>query len=138
MSSAWESSLAKMRVFGTSVRPGKASGQHLVAELLEDGANLALADDIAVKLVGGVGQILVEQFEPFGAGELVALVHVNARVTSLDGRALLGDAGPDAVHIEVHIDAIGDGFGVAILHDHILIEKADGLAAGGGGKADEE
>jgi hypothetical protein len=68
----------------------------------------------------------------------VAFVHVDARVSGLDGRALLRDARADAVHIEVHVDAIGDGLGVAILHDHILIEEANGLAAGRGGEANEE
>ena len=30
------------------------------------------------RAVGGVGEILVEQFEALGAGELVALVHIDA------------------------------------------------------------
>ena len=59
MSSAWESSLAKIRVLGTSVRPGKASRQNLVAELLDDSADLAFRDNVAVELVGGVGHVLV-------------------------------------------------------------------------------
>ena len=42
---------------------GEGIGQHLVAELLEDGADLALGDDIAVELVGGVGEVLIELFE---------------------------------------------------------------------------
>ncbi len=117
---------------------GEGVGQHLVAELLEDGADLAFGDDVAVELVGGVGEVLTEQFEPLGAGELVALVHIDAGVAGDDGGALLGDAGADAVNVEVHVDAVGDGLVVAVLHDEVLIEEADGLAGGRGGEADQE
>ena len=94
--------------------------------------------NIAVEFVGGVGEILAEFLQALGAGELVALVHINAGRVRDNGRAALGDAGADAVHVEVHVDAVGDGLVVAVLHDEVLIKEADGLPGGRGGEADEE
>ena len=68
----------------------------------------------------------------------MALVHIDAGRLGDDGGALLGDAGADAVDIEVHVDAVGHGLVVAVLHDEVLIEEADGLAGGRGGEADQE
>ncbi len=68
----------------------------------------------------------------------MALVHVNAGFIGNNGGALLGDAGADAVNVEVHIDVVDDGLVVAVLHDEVLIEEADGLAGGCGGEADQE
>src|SRR5439155_21544201 len=100
--------------------------------------NLALRHDIAVKLVGGVGEVLVEELQPLAAGELVTLVHVDAGGPRLDGRTLLGDPGADAVHVKVHIYAIGNRLAVPVLHDKVLIEEADGLAIGRSGEPDQE
>ena len=50
MSSAWESSLAKMSVLGTSVRPGKSSVKSLSRKVCEDGADLVDGDHVAVEL----------------------------------------------------------------------------------------
>ena len=50
MSSAWESSLAKMSVFGTSVRPGKSSVKRRRGRS-EHGADLIGRNDGAVEFV---------------------------------------------------------------------------------------
>ena len=41
-------------------------------------------------------------------------------------------------YVEVDVDAVGDGLVVAVLHDEVLVEEADGLAGRRGGEADEE
>jgi type I restriction enzyme, R subunit len=92
---------------GNFLSVGKSIGQDLVAELPKDGANLALGDDIAVEIVGRVGKVLLEALQSLGAGELVTLVHVDAGIIGDDGRASFGDAGADAINVEVHIDVVG-------------------------------
>src|ERR1700730_9518399 len=108
---------------------------HRNAPALRPHTNLALGDDITVKFVCGVGEVLIESFEPLGAGEFVALVHIDASRVGNDGRAALSDARADAVNVEVHVDSVGDSFVVAVLHDEVLIEEADGLAGGRGSEA---
>ena len=134
MSSAWESSLQKMRVFGTSVRPGKSSVQR-VAEGLQDGADLILHDDGAVELFRGVGEVVVELLPADSAGLFVAAIDEEA---FLDRAALLGDLRFDAVNVVADIDAIGDGALVRIFADEVLIKEADRLFARRGGEPDEE
>ena len=51
MSSAWLSSLAKMRVFGTSVRPGKISVKRRSRKVRTMGADLVLGHDPAVQFL---------------------------------------------------------------------------------------
>ena len=55
----------------------------------------------------------------------------------LDGAALLGDARADAVHLPVHVDAVRHGALAGVLHHQVLVEKTEGLLAGGGGQADQ-
>ncbi len=50
---------------------------------------------------------------------------------------MLADERADAVDIEIHVDAIGDGLLVVVLHDQVLIEEAEGLLGRRGGQADE-
>ena len=61
-----------------------------------------------------------------------------SRVAGGDRGPLLCDLGADAVDVEVHVHAIGHGLVVAVLHDEVLVEEADGLAGGRGGEADQE
>ncbi len=51
---------------------------------------------------------------------------------------MLADQGADAIDVKVHVDAIGHGLLVVVLHDQILIEEAEGLLGGRGGEADDE
>src|SRR5262249_677810 len=65
-------------------------------------------------------------------------VHINAGVAGRDSRTLFGDAGTDAVNIEIDVDAVGDSLVMAVLHDEVLVEKADRLAGRRGGEPDDE
>ena len=112
--------------------------QHPVSELPQHRADLALRDHVAVELVGGVGEILVEQLQPFSACQPVAHVYVEAGLIGGDGGALLGDGRLDAVHVEVDVHPVDHRLVVSVLHDEVLVEEADGAAGGGGGQADEE
>ena len=101
------------------MRPGKL-GQHLVPELADDGADLALGHDVAVEFVGRVGQVSssissrsarvslwrLSTYTPVGSATMVA--------------PSFGDPGADAINVEVHVDAVGDGLVVAVLHDEVL------------------
>ena len=69
---------------------GEDIGEELVAEFADDGADLVWGDHVAIELVGGVGEIGIEQFGSAGAGEAVALVDPEA---GLHARAGGGDAG---------------------------------------------
>jgi hypothetical protein len=62
------------------------------------------------------------------------LFHV---VAGFDLAALLGDGGADAVDVVVDVDAVGHGLLVAVFHDQVLVEEAEGLLGGRGGEADE-
>jgi hypothetical protein len=64
----------------------------------------------------------------------VPTVHVEAFLHLVAG---LGDAGADAIDLVADIHAIGDGALVAVFHDEVLAEEADGLLGRRGGEADE-
>src|SRR5260370_107034 len=59
-------------------------------------------------------------------------------LAGVDLGPLLSNTGADAVDVEVHIDAIGDGLLVAVFHDQVLVEETQRLFAGRGGKSDQE
>ena len=80
MSSAWLSVLANISVFGISSRPGNISGQ-LVAEGADDGADLVGVDDIAVEILGTIGEVLVLDLPALAARQ-------DARASRLAWRAL--------------------------------------------------
>ena len=134
MSSAWLSSLAKIRVLGTSRAAGEDLGEQLVAEGADDGADLVHRDDVAVELLGLVGEVLVELLPADLAGLPVALVDVE---TGVDRRAALGDLGADAVDVEVDVHAVGHGLVVVVLHHQVLVEEAKRLLRGRGRQADQ-
>ncbi len=60
MSSAWLSSLAKISVLGTSVRPGKISVGSLSRKVRTMVRIWSGGHHVAVELVGVVGEVLVE------------------------------------------------------------------------------
>ena len=89
MSSAWESSLAKMSVLGTSVRPGKSSVNSASLEGLQHGADLRRDDDGAVELRARcMSRSSSSRSQRPRAGLLAAAIDVEAL---LDLAALLGD-----------------------------------------------
>ena len=126
MSSACASDLAKIRVFGTSVRPGKISVNSRSLNVLHDRADLVLGHDRAVEVLGLVVEVLVELLQPLGSRLAVAELRHEA---GFDRRALLGDLGPDPVHVEVDVHAVGDGLLVAVLHHEVLVEEPERLLA---------
>ena len=101
MSSAWESSLAKISVFGTSAAAGEDLGEEPVAEGLEHGADLVLGDDGAVERLGAVADLLVEFLPAQRARLPVAELGDDPRV---DGAAALGDLSANPVDVEVDVD----------------------------------
>ena len=109
-------------------------GLQLVAEGADDGADLVDGDDIAVELVRGVGEILVERLPAFLAGLLVAVLDL---VRLLDDGPFGGDAGADGVDVVGDVDVVADGVLVGVFHDEVLVEEAEGLLVRGGGEADE-
>ena len=113
---------------------GKDLSEELLLERLDDGADLVRGHHVAVELVGIVGEVVVELFPASGAGLTVALFHIEARIHFGAG---LGDGGADAVHVVVHVHAVGHGLLVVVLHDEVLIEEAEGLLVGRGGEPDE-
>ena len=58
------------------------------------------------------------------AGELIALVYPK---TGFDQAAALSDVRYDAEDIIADADAVGNGTLVAVLHNQILVEEAEGL-----------
>ena len=116
----------------------KRGGQQALPKLLQHGANLALGHDVPVHLVGGVGEVVLQQFQAFLARQLVALGHVGRVLAGFDGGAFFGNARLDAVNVEIHVHAVQHGLVVAILHHQILVEEAQHLAGWRGGEADQE
>ena len=74
---------------------GEDLGEEAVAEGADDGADLVGGDDVAVELIGGVGEVLVELPPADLPGLAVALVDI---LLGLDGGAALGDGGGDFVN----------------------------------------
>ena len=113
---------------------GEDLGGQLVAEGAHERADLVHGHHVAVELVGVVGEVFVELLPAHLAGELVAQVHV---VAGFDLAAGFAHLGADAVDVVVDVDAVGHGLLVAVLHDQVLVEEAEGLLAGRGGEADQ-
>ena len=97
-----------------------------VSERANDEPDLVPGDDLPVEIIRVVGDILVRPFPSDRSGLTVPNAD-HGLGTGLNGRALLGDVRADAVDLEVDVYAIGDRLLVAILHDEILVEKAEGL-----------
>ena len=121
----------RLRHFGAA---GKDFSEELVPVGPNDGADLIRGDDVAVELVGFVFELFVQLLPAHGAGRPVALVH---EVAGIDLGAAFGDLGLDAVDVVVDVDAVGHRLLVAVFHHQVLIEKAEGLLVGRGGKADD-
>ena len=144
MSSAWESSLAKISVLGmltsrpcsSTSRSGNIAGR-LSRNALDDRADLVLGDDLSIKGSGVVGEILVDGFEAFLPGLAVA-ERGDVTLAAFDGRARLGDRRGEPEHVEVDVHAIGDRLREAVLHHQVLVEEPERLLARRRGEADEE
>ena len=115
---------------------GEDLGEELVLEGADDGADLVGGDDVAVELVGVVGEVFVQLLPADAAGLPVALVDLEARPRPATPCSVI--VGADAVDVEVDVHAVGHGLLVVVLHDEVLVEEAEGLLGGRGGQADEE
>ena len=121
--------------FGNMGAVRKNLGEELVAEGADHRADLVGNHHIAVQLAAAIGKLLVEQFGTAGAGEAVALFDVKPGIHFGAGP---GNLRADIVDVVIDIDAVLNGFGVAVIHHHVAVEKADGLFGGRGGKTDQE
>jgi hypothetical protein len=137
MSSAWLSSLAKISVLGTSVRPGNISGEEPVAERADDGSDLVLGHDAAIERCRVVRDVVVRKLPAHAPRLPVAVAHRRAHFR-FDRRALGADARADLVDLEVHVHAIGHRLLVAVLHDQVLVEKPERVLGRRGGEPDQE
>ena len=121
--------------FGDFGSPGEDFGEAFF-EGADDESDLVFSDDIAVKLIGGVGEVVVEFLVFFGFGTAVAVRDEGAGFFDEPG-AIPGDFGFDTEDVEADIDAISDGAFVGVVLHEVLVEEAEGLLGGGGGEADE-
>jgi hypothetical protein len=110
-------------------------GEELVAKLANDGADLVGGYDIAIEILGGVGEVGIEELGAAGAGEAVALVDPIAGFHARAGRS---NAGADLVDVEIDVHAIGYGVGVGVGGHDVLVEEAQGVLGGRSGQTDEE
>ncbi len=66
--------------FGDLGAAGEDLGEEFVPEGADDGADLVLGDDVAVELVGVVGEVIVEFLPADLAGQAVAFVDDETRL----------------------------------------------------------
>ena len=102
--------------------------RQLVLERADHQPNLVLGHHVAVELIGGVGQVVVEFLVLLLLGAAVAVRHEDARLSDQLG-PVLGDFGFDAVHVVADVDAIDDGLLVGVVLHQVAVEEADGLRA---------
>ena len=110
-------------------------GRHRVAQRGDDGPDLVGGDDPAVEIGGVVVEVVVHAVEALVPGLPVPELRNHAGVNRAARRA---DLGTDTEHVEIHVHPVGDGALVAVLHDQVLIEEAEGLLAGRRCQPDEE
>ena len=118
------------------MRPGKDFRQ-LLLERADHEANLVLGHHVTVKLVGGVGQVVVKFLVLLALGAAIPVRHEDARLSSELG-PVLGDLRFDAVHVVADVHAIDHGLLVGVVLHQIAAEEADGLRGRRGGQADQE
>ncbi len=117
--------------------PTGEHGGQVVSDRPDDGADLVLGNDLAVKVALVVDDVLIDRLQPLLACFSIAKLGDVPR-SGLNGGAALGDGRRQAEHVEVDVDPVGDGLGEPVLHHQVLVEEAKRLLARGGGEADEE
>lgn len=108
--------------------------RQLVAEGADDGAYLVGVDDVAVKLGRGIGLVFVLLLPALLAGELFAALDL---LLGANLRTLLGDLGFNHINFIANVHAIGHGFFVAVVADHVFLEEPVGAVVRRSGEADE-
>ena len=109
--------------------------EQLILKCSDDGANLVFRHHVAVKLVGCVGQVLLQLIPADLPCQSVPPVNV---VPGIHCRALLGDLCANPVGVEVYVHSVGHRLLVVVLHDQVLMEEAEGLLGWSCGQAYEE
>jgi len=126
-------------IFGKNQRlghlgPSRKELRQAVAVGCNHRPDLAGAGHPPVQFRRVVGKILVQLLPTLAAGAFILHPHPPAL---LNGAALLGNPGANAVHLAIHIHPISHRPLAGIFHHQVLIEKAKGLLAGGGGQPDQ-
>ncbi len=114
-----------------------AAGEYLrplVAEGADDSANLVGVDDVAIKLLGGIGDILILNLPALPARQAFAFLDLLPR---LELAAVPGLLRIDGIDFAADIDAVGDGLFMVVFADDVLSEEAVGAVVRRGGQADE-
>ncbi len=117
-----------------------APREHLREEPLLEGAHhepyLVLGHHVAVKLVGRVGEVVVQRRVPLRARPAVAPGDEEVRLV-LQRSAALRHPRADAVHVEADVHGVGDCLLVAVLHDQVAAEEPYGLLGWRGRQPDQ-
>ena len=123
MSSAWLSVLAKIRVFGTSLRPGKISGSlsRKVRMTVRIWSGLTISRSSCVARI-----VLVLVLSSPSASCGVSRSRFSTCCSALSVRALPGALGFDDIDLVADIHAVGDGLLMAVFADDVLVEEAVG------------
>ncbi len=136
MSSACESSLAKISVFGTSVRSGNVSFSTLSRNVWTIRRIWSMATTFRSRSAAVVGDVLVRRL-PARLPRLPVAVADHRPRRGLDGGARGGDLRANAVDLVVAVDAVGDRLRVRVLHHDVLVEEAVGVLGRRGREADQ-
>jgi len=123
--------LGTYRRSGWPGRGGKIIGEQPVPERLKHQLELPDADHAVADLGARVAEVVVQLLISLPLGAPVPARHNGA---GLDGVALVGLLGADAVHLEVDVDVVGDGLLVGVLAHQVLVEEPERLFDGGGGQ----
>ena len=121
-------------VFAIGAAAVRKDFRQLVAEGLDDLADLGFIDDVAVERLVGIGFVFVLGFPAFGAGELFAFLDEALE----NGATVLGDLGFDEVDLALDVHTIGHGVLVGVFGNDVLIEEGVGAGVRRGGKTNEE
>ena len=119
-SSAWWSSLQKIRSLRHLAAAGKQFGEQAVAIGFEHGADLIRRNHRAVELLCRIGEVLVQFLVALGPRALVADRNL---VALRDGSAMLADIGADAIDLVRDVDPVRHRALVGVLGDEVAAEK---------------
>ena len=111
-------------------------GEQLLADRAQHRADLIRRHHAAIQRRCRVGEVVLQGLPALLPREPVALVHAQPW-PRLHRGALLPHLGADLIHPEGHIHLVAHGLFVAVLTHHVLVEVGVGVAAGGGGEADD-
>src|SRR5690554_1116838 len=112
--------------------PARKDSRQAVAEGADDRTDLIRVDDIPVELFAGIGLILILGFPALLARLPLAPLYL---LLGGDHAALFSFFGFNHKNFIADVDAVGHGFFVVILADHVFAKEAVGTVVRGGGQA---